>query len=478
MERKFELSQAQRRHSSFSCVNKESPLHDEEPNGLYYFSVQQPSETRPEVFSHTSDMYYSSFLGCAVLYSAVWMIVSGQAATTVDPARPGCLFNSTHCSCSKTENPGTCLRHVRGDSCLVDKCSAKGFSCDCDGTELCLFSACKAWVSKAGKPSAFLPRGQEVSCYLDPSVQCLRRIGEEEVESLMPERIEYRMVRFGEESEKTMFNMSAFPLTMFLVIVDQAVTGEFSDLSVAKAELYKYPSGATSPSRLVAQVVNGVVMSDPHVVAGEDQGAGLGAGFNKFWSDQNDINRLIKVGQDYLDQPSFMFHMHGKWTYPKRLHRRFINLRMYEEAGIKNKILCGIYNTYGVADDGLGAMRAVVTISGASGQTLEWVACDDRGECDGKRGTVLTASHVMLSWLTDGWCVKPLEWNGNVVKVRFSGVNGLRGVVMQSTAGAEEIFRFGEGHGMTGSVDKDGLVRGGTTPEIVFDLKGMELQLR
>lgn len=105
------------------------------------------------------------------------------------------------------------------------------------------------------------------------------------------------------------------------------------------------------------------------------------------------------------------------------------------------------------------------------------MACDDRGEYDGKRGSVLTASHVMQSRLTDGWCVKTLEWNGNVVTVRFSGVNGLRGVVMQSMAGAEEVFRFWGRNGMAGAVDKDGLVRGATTPEIVFDLKGMKLRL-
>lgn len=169
-------------------------------------------------------------------------------------------------------------------------------------------------------------------------------------------------------------------------------------------------------------------------------------------------------------------NMHGKWSSAQRLQQRFITMRLYGQ-GQENMMLCGIYNTYGVSDDKLGNMKVSATVSGSSGQTLQWAACDDVGECKGKSGNSLKAKHTMVSYLTDGWCVKPVEWNGNVVRVQFSDMEGVRGINFQSTAGVnkEYLFKDGKDNGMTGTVDKNGLVRGGMAPDIQMNLKGIDV---
>lgn len=180
----------------------------------------------------------------------------------------------------------------------------------------------------------------------------------------------------------------------------------------------------------------------------------------------------------FVDEDNFIsksYEMHGKWKNANRLTPRHITVRMYETDGEDNLMLCAIYNTYGIADDGLGSMGVSVRITGISGQDLEWVSCDDVGECKGERGNILTGRHLLVSYLADGWCIKPLEWNGNVVSVKFTDVYGMKGIMMQSTAGREEIFNFGGRHGVTGSVDTNGLVQGGESPDILFNLQGIKV---
>lgn len=92
--------------------------------------------------------------------------------------------------------------------------------------------------------------------------------------------------------------------TLFIVVANKQVVGMCNDLEQAKAELNNYPKGASSPSRMIAEVKNGVVQGDPHVVGGERQGDGLKAGFNKWWWNWNDINSMVKVAQGYLATPN------------------------------------------------------------------------------------------------------------------------------------------------------------------------------
>lgn len=317
------------------------------------------------------------------------IILEARADELSQSMRFPCLFNSTHCSCRNTEDPGTCLRHQADAYCLVDTCSEAGFTCDCSGTDVCERKSCKVWITNGNKTLSSLSKGQNVGCQLITSANCLVRTGEVNVTRLQVEEADFRMVQFGSASDATMFNMSAF--------VDE---GNFISKS---------------------------------------------------------------------------YEMHGKWRNANRLIPRYITLRMYREKKQDGLVLCAIYNTYGIADDGLGSMTVSVTITGVSGQSLEWVSCDDIGECKGEKGNKLTGRHSLVSYLTDGWCIKPLEWNGNAIRVKFTDIDGMRGVMMQSTAGREETFKFGGGHGVTGSVDRNGLVRGGATPEILFNLKGVKV---
>ena len=58
------------------------------------------------------------------------------------------------------------------------------------------------------------------------------------------------------------------------------VVGVYSDLQRAKTKLNAIAHG--THSRLIAEVINGVVKPDPHTVGGENQGAGKSAGFDKW----------------------------------------------------------------------------------------------------------------------------------------------------------------------------------------------------
>lgn len=78
------------------------------------------------------------------------------------------------------------------------------------------------------------------------------------------------------------------------------VIGRYFDLEDAKAKLMKYPPSAPTPSRMIAEVIDGVVNPDPHTVGGENQGSGINAGFNKRWTGRSDIHRMTRVAQKFV----------------------------------------------------------------------------------------------------------------------------------------------------------------------------------
>lgn len=80
----------------------------------------------------------------------------------------------------------------------------------------------------------------------------------------------------------------------YYVVAGNDATGPFS-LDHAKSILHKYTAGATAPSRAIFQVQGCTVLKDPHTVGGEKQGDGQPAGFNKYWHDWNDINRMHAI---------------------------------------------------------------------------------------------------------------------------------------------------------------------------------------
>jgi hypothetical protein len=89
-------------------------------------------------------------------------------------------------------------------------------------------------------------------------------------------------------------------LSTFIVVANGNVTGMYKNLEQAKADLNKYPKGASSPSRMIAEFRDRTVQADPHLVGGQRQGDGLKAGFNKWWRDWNDINSMVKVAQNFI----------------------------------------------------------------------------------------------------------------------------------------------------------------------------------
>ena len=83
----------------------------------------------------------------------------------------------------------------------------------------------------------------------------------------------------------------------FLVVRDAGVVGSYVDIEMAKETLKGLNS---DQSRLIAEVDSAnILQEDPHVVGGQQQTHSQG--FNKFWSDWDDIKKLMEIAQKYLD---------------------------------------------------------------------------------------------------------------------------------------------------------------------------------
>lgn len=85
----------------------------------------------------------------------------------------------------------------------------------------------------------------------------------------------------------------------FYAVVGSVPTGPFS-LIHAKNILHKYPRGNRPPSRAIFEVINGVIVQDPHRVGGENQGLALNAGFNRYWTGWDDINRMYAILKQHI----------------------------------------------------------------------------------------------------------------------------------------------------------------------------------
>lgn len=89
----------------------------------------------------------------------------------------------------------------------------------------------------------------------------------------------------------------------FLIVANGAVVHHSADIEDNKKYLMtKYGSGASRPSRMIAEVSGGKVAEDPHTVGGQNQGGGVNAGFNKWWLNWNDIHKMTAVAKQYLAQ--------------------------------------------------------------------------------------------------------------------------------------------------------------------------------
>ncbi|CAB9528556.1 expressed unknown protein [Seminavis robusta] len=106
-----------------------------------------------------------------------------------------------------------------------------------------------------------------------------------------------RMLDLAEQflrSRSDEFSQDAGGPSYFVVVDNNAVTGTFTDLTKAKEQLAAIGFG----SRLIAEVKEGVVQGDPHKIAGKHQTKANG--FQKFWYDGDDINRMIGIAKEYV----------------------------------------------------------------------------------------------------------------------------------------------------------------------------------
>lgn len=102
------------------------------------------------------------------------------------------------------------------------------------------------------------------------------------------------------------------------------------------------------------------------------------------------------------------------------------------------------------------------------------MGCNDASECLKKARSKLAARHVLGVQHSDGWCVSPVTRDGNSAK--FEKVENFAGVTFADGNGpvGEYLFKGGKG-GLSGAVDKNGLVAKGEVPEMIFIIGGIAM---
>lgn len=351
----------------------------------------------------------------------VTLVVCESSVLTADNL---CVFNSTHCSCRMVGIPGTCLRHQGNNHCIVDNCSSDGMVCDCSADQMCKRFACEAWVSvNTSSPVNHFRRGTRISCVSVQNSLCLTKTGQKSV-------------------SENPANVAASPEKQDVPgSSEEAVTSGYSG----------EPAVKDGPEFRMVQV-------------------GIASNSTMF-------NMTAFVDKD--DLIAHTFDMDEMWQDNEYLRRRFITMRLYDSPVKKERILCAIYNKYGEEDDQLGSMSVFVQISSTAAQPLQWKACDGLGECKGKKGSTLSAYHSLHSSSADGWCVKPVKWNGSGIRVKFYLVNGMAGLALQSTGKTVRdrafLFRDIVEIGQLGYLNDDGLVVGGAMPDILFNMRGIQV---
>lgn len=180
---------------------------------------------------------------------------------------------------------------------------------------------------------------------------------------------------------------------------------------------------------------------------------------------------------DTADFITSTYQMRNVWPQRTRYEQRWHTVLMFKNDAGNDYFLCYVINAYfNVADDGLGFMHTDVTVTGADGQMMRWVACDDASDsCLTPQGTVLTSYFGNAADVTDGFCVKPLDFSGNTIELQVTNVEGARGIRFIRPSGTVKEFLWADGatNGMTGTVDANGLVTGGASPVIRVNLNGL-----
>lgn len=166
--------------------------------------------------------------------------------------------------------------------------------------------------------------------------------------------------------------------------------------------------------------------------------------------------------------------------------RRVITFRFYEDdIDSTKRMICAIYNpNLGIADSFMEDISVKATVSSSDGRALEWIYCDDQGECQGSNASLLRASHVSDSSESDGFCVGELSDDSEYISVTFTEVNGIEGIAFEEPTGIARQYNWAdmglpEAGGLVGAwTTQDGnLVYFGISPEIRFSWRGVPIPL-
>lgn len=105
--------------------------------------------------------------------SIIVFILACSICIQTVPVSSACLYNSTHCQCSKNARSGICLRYeetIESSSfCRAASCEAS-FKCDCMGSFLCPLQTCSKYISNSSESTVGnIVETERVSCSLQTS---------------------------------------------------------------------------------------------------------------------------------------------------------------------------------------------------------------------------------------------------------------------------------------------------------------------
>ncbi|CAE7552016.1 unnamed protein product [Symbiodinium natans] len=168
---------------------------------------------------------------------------------------------------------------------VADEGSGVGQLPDKHGT----ISECQAECSKIGECKSFAYCASSGICHYRTKV-----LGAHDPSTTDPAKLQDCKSWYKTECKD---EAKAMVDTFFVVVNGGHVEDRFKTIEEAKTELNKIGSGL----RMICEVHHGTAKADPHVVGGQDQGAGHSAGFNKHWQSWDDIHAMNRICQDYVN---------------------------------------------------------------------------------------------------------------------------------------------------------------------------------
>ncbi len=116
---------------------------------------------------------------------------------------------------------------------------------------------------------------------------------------------------YGKTYEPCQPPLPTYEGQLYIVAAGKIIWGPDKDIERCKKILNaNYGSGASRPQRMIVEVMDGKVVADPHSCAGQNQGGGVGAGFNKYWNDWYSIRAMKTVVRFHIDKKNYTGHLY------------------------------------------------------------------------------------------------------------------------------------------------------------------------